>query len=176
MSWFKVKDLMINVIGNGGGSSGIWDDEPLPSPATPYVVVAANRRLLDRVRRVTRKLAKRDASGTAQREVVDNVALGLGRGIVYAAIQAGGGSGLPGPDDDVPTPRFTIPGTSPIIHDLTVLDASHLPQLEAQLRDALQATEAAAQEFAPDSGKEVRFVQGKLEEALADLGTVVPQG
>ncbi len=176
MSWFKVKDLMINVIGSGGGNSGRWEDGEIPRTASPYVVVAANHRTLGRVKRVTERLEKQDRGGAAVREVVDNLALGIGRGIVHAAMEAGEGSGARGADDDDRCPVWwTFPTTQTFIIDLSVLNASHLPQLNAQLREAVAVAEAAEQGLAPDSGKEVMFVQGKLEGALAELGTVAPQ-
>lgn len=80
---FKVHDLMINVLGGGGGAAmpGPDDDTP-PSPISPVAVVAAYADRFHEIDRVVQLSDKVDV------KVLDQIALEVGRAVVGARIAA----------------------------------------------------------------------------------------
>ncbi len=177
MSVFRVKDLMINVLADRGGGLSYCSEDvsaTAPTPITPYILVAANQPVLDYVRDVTVKLADSgDPDGSpAVAELIDEVALDIGRAVVVGAVQ-GGGVYYPDPNcggsslETIPTP------ITPVVHkNLAILKGSHLGQLKDQLQTALRATQAAEAALTPRTADQVKEVRNKLEGALASLGQV----
>jgi hypothetical protein len=180
MATFKVRDLLINVISERpGGGVGLCSEDvsaTAPTPITPYILVAANRPVLDHVQNVTKRLVDAsDPDGDPVVNAIDQVALDIGRQVVVAAVQ-GGGALLPDPNcsgtsmETIPTP------ITPVVHKTTaVLQASHLPQLRVQLAAAIEATKAAEQALSPDTQQEIRMVEKKLEGALSELRDTAPR-
>ncbi|HTE49880.1 MAG TPA: hypothetical protein VK698_03335 [Kofleriaceae bacterium] len=176
MPVFKVKDLMINVLSERSphGGAGLCSEDvsaTVPTPITPYVLVAANRPLLEEFKSASKELVARadDDGAAALTHAIDRVALDIGRAVVVAAMQ-GGGVAMPDPNcggsslETIPTP------ITPIVHrNVAVLKASHLGQLRVQLREALKATEVADAALTPRSAEDVRMLEDKLEGALAEL-------
>lgn len=174
MSVFKVKDLMIRVLGSGGGSAGLCSEDvsvTAPTPITPVILVAAQRPLFEHLQAVTRKAVKKadPATDEAVIDAIDNLAIEVGRGVVVAAL-GGGGVYLPDPNcdgssmDTIPTPL------TPVVHKNAVtVRATDLPRLKDQLRQALAAADEAEQALTP-SGAHKRSLKTKLQGAIEALG------
>jgi hypothetical protein len=175
MKTFRVKDLMINVLGGRGGGLSYCSEDvsaTAPTPITPYILVAAYTPVLHHVRDVTARLAKSDdvEIDGAVASAIDEAALDVGRAVVVAAVQ-GGGAYYPNPDcggsslETIPTP------ITPVVHkNLAVLKASHLGQLRVQLQGALDATVEAEAALTPRSAADIKQARKSLEGALASLG------
>lgn len=187
MSVFKVKDLMIRVLGGGGGGASLCSEDvsvTAPTPITPYILVAAHQPLFERLQEMTRKSMATDpdvdpaSPAEANPEpqpwrvlrAIDDLALDVGRQVVVAAV-GGGGVYMPDPNcggssmETIPTP------ITPVVHKIAVtVRASDLPRLKAQLNEVVAMANEAEQALSPRSAADRRLVGGKLKGALEGLG------
>lgn len=172
MSQFKVKDLLISVIpeaGKGGVSLCYDTSATVPTPLTPWVLVAAYTPVFDTLEHAGRRFAEAsDSEGDRAMPDLDAAAQEIGRAFVaHAFVQ--GGAGYPSPDcgssrETIPTPL------TPVIHkNLELLQPRHLTQLKTQLRKVHRAVDAAEDQLTPSGAEQVRLLRGKLEGALEEL-------
>lgn len=164
MPYFRIKDLMVNVLNQRGGVGLCAEDASptVPTPLTPYVLVAAQSPLLEHVANATA------AVGDDATELIDRVALDVGRQVVLAAVQ-GGGTYQPDPNcggtsmETIPTP------ITPVVHNqVGLLRNVHLPSLRAQLQDTVKQLDAAERQALATAAE--AGVAAKLEEAIKALG------
>lgn len=190
---FKVKDLLIHLpTKSGGGGSFMPNPDcdgtsvpPILTPHTPVLQVANLSPQLQSAQAAVRRafgendrdgpaavaVAKaalfRDASGSPALNVaLDSATRAVAGGIVQAAIAGGGGgTSLPGPDQETPPSPI-----SPIAHGANLaLRAEHLVAIREQLTDALRAIDKAEAGAMPRTAADVALVGKALEGALAEL-------
>jgi len=187
---FKVKDLMVSVIGQGGAALPADDTTPVPTPITPIAITAAllefTPQLVLTAPLVTDALTIKDVANNPKAEAIGRAALGavdgsaafaaLNRELVATAvgaavIQHGGSAGMPDPNcggtslETIPTP------ITPYVHKAaTVLQAEHLPRLKARLTHMLNAVEAAERTLTP-RGKAAADLKERMKAALAEIET-----
>ena len=188
---FKVKDLMINVIGGGGGVAQPADDTtPVPTPITPIaiqtVLLALAPQLALATPYVKEAMKGKDLLNNEKAEVLargaqpvynnagvfGEINRQLAAAVVgAAAIQNGGSAGRPNPDcggsslETIPTPI-----TPYVRQSATLLRAEHLPQLRERLTQMLAAVDAAEKTLVP-RGKAAAELKVKLNAAAAELET-----
>jgi len=187
---YQIRDLMINVIGSGGGASLPADDTtPVPTPITPIAIDAAVLAITPQVQFAAPILKEALNEGLVenrQAESIARAAFGSADGSAAfvqinreltatlagaAVFQTGGSAGQPDPNcggssmETIPTP------ITPVVHKAaTVLQASHLPRLKARLTEMLRAVEEAEKTLIPQ-GKTATALAGSMKSALAELET-----
>jgi hypothetical protein len=187
---YQIRDLMINVIGSGGGTSLPADDTtPVPTPVTPIAITAAVLAITPQVEFTAPILKEALSEGLVDNRKADSIAraaLGspdgspafvqinreLAATVAGAAVfQQGGSAGMPDPNcngtsmETIPTP------ITPVVHKAaTVLQASHLPRLKAQLTEMLRAVEAAEKTLIPQ-GKTAAALASTMKSAIDELET-----
>jgi hypothetical protein len=186
---YKVKDLMINVIGNGGGTALPADDTtPVPTPITPIAVPAALVALSPRLELMApllrEALAGEHIAFNSKAEAIGRAALGgfegaaavvtvtrelAGVAVGAAVFQHGGEAGRPNPDcggnslETIPTP------ITPYVRQAsTMLQVEHLPRLKSRLTERLRAVEKAEQTLVP-TGKAATDLRERMKIALVEL-------
>jgi hypothetical protein len=186
---YRVKDLMINVIGNGGGTAYPADDTtPVPTPITPIAMPMALVALspqLDFVSPIVREaLAGEHIGFNSKAEAIGRAALGGSEGatafvaagrkiagvMVGAAVfQHGGGAGMPNPEcDGTSLETIPTPLTDYIRQASTLLQPEHLPRLKTRLTEMLRAVEAAEQVLVP-TGKVASDLRERMKVALTEF-------
>jgi hypothetical protein len=187
---YQIRDLMINVIGSGGGTSLPADDTtPVPTPITPIAITAAALAItpqLEFTSPIVNEALKDGVVDNRHAEGIARAAFGsidgsaafvqinreLTAAVAGAAIfQNGGSAGMPNPACDG-TSMETIPTPlTPVVHKAaTVLQASALPRLKAQLTEMLRAVEAAEKTLVPE-GKGIQALASSLKNAATELET-----
>jgi hypothetical protein len=188
---FKVKDLMINVIGRGSGGGAALpadDTTPVPTPITPIAITAVLVELTPAVTIGTQfvkdAMKTKDLVNNEKAEIIARAAQPsftnagafaevnrqIAAAVVGAAvIQSGGSAGMPNPDcggssqETIPTPL------TPVVRQTAgLLRAEHLPRLRERLATMLAAVDAAEKSLAP-RGKAVADLKEKLRAASAEL-------
>jgi hypothetical protein len=195
---FKVKDLMINVLGRGSGGGATLpadDTTPVPSPVTPYAIQAVLLELSPQIALATpfikEALKEKDLLNNPKADVLvrgaqpmfnnagvfGEINRQVAAGIVGAAvIQSGGSAGMPNPDCGGDSME-TIPTTlTPVVRQsAALLRAEHLPRLRERLTLMLAAVDAAEKTLAP-RGKAVGDLKEKLRAAAAELENTTAAG
>lgn len=184
---FKIRDLMINVLGGGGAALPADDTQPVPTPITPIAIDASVLQLTD-LARFTKPIVKEALSDNAVENVqalaIAKAGFGahdgspaflqinreLGEVVVGASVlQHGGSAGMPNPDcggtslETIPTP------ITPYVHKAAgLLQAQHLPRLKQRLTNMLQAVEQAEKALVP-KGAAAADLRERMKGALNEL-------
>jgi len=191
---YKVRDLMINVLGGGGGTALPADDTtPVPTPITPIAIDTVLVALTSEVRVVAPivkealennalenhaavAMARAGLGGGEGSPAFVQIARDLAAAVVGAAvIQHGGSAGRPNPDcggssmETIPTP------ITPVVHKAAgVLSAQHLPRLKERLTAMLSAVEHAEKELTP-RGQAAAGLHDRVQGALTELESLAKQ-
>jgi len=188
---FKVKDLMINVVGRGSGGGAALpadDTTPVPTPITPIAITAVMVELTPAVnigaQFVKDAMKSKDLVNNEKAEILARAAQPsfqnagafaeinrqIAAAVVGAAvIQSGGSAGMPNPDcggnsmETIPTPL-----TPYVRQSAGLLRAEHLPRLRERLTGMIAAIDAAEKVLVP-KGKAAADVKEKLRGAIAEL-------
>jgi hypothetical protein len=188
--------------GGGGGSVGMPNPDcdgtsvpPILTPHTPVLQVANLTPQFDAAKSAVRRaFGENDRDGPAAISIaqavearngtgspalavaLDSAYTAVAGGIIQAATSRGGGGGtsLPGPDDETPPSPI-----SPIAHRANlVLRGEHLAFIKTQLTATLRAVEEAEVALTPRSVEDIAAVTKALQGALTDLqgGANLPTG
>lgn len=173
MPFFKVRDLMINVVDERlklkGGAALCLEDQPTQlecGRASPIMHAIKLVPVLERTVTLTQAVVKSgDPEGVpAIREIAADIGLELVGGAL-----AGGGVGMPNPDCGG-TSLETIPPTlTPVVHKGSILTAADLPSIKHRIREALTAVEKLESQLAPRGGVETEVAYDHLRGAADSL-------
>lgn len=164
MPFFRIKDLMVNVLSDGRGP-GLCVEEAsptIPTDQTPIANVIAMKPVLEHFANATKSV------GDDADVLLDKVALHVGRNIVLAAAQAGG---VFYPDPNCGGTSYeTIPPTiTPWVHtQVGLLHDVHISDLRAELALSIEQLDVAEQQ-ALDLARKAG-VKSQLEAGIKALG------
>jgi len=174
MAFFKVRDLMVNVVDDrlklkGRGAMLCTENQATHLVCTPHSPVMHVGRMTERFER-TLEQARRsiengdEAGASALREIASEI----GQEILAGAI-IGGQVGIPNPDCGGTSLETFPPTFTPVIRKGSVLAASDLPAIKHRIKESLAAIEELEAQMTPRGEEETEVVYEHLVAAAQSL-------